>query len=232
MQPTAVRRMMTLVLALGTTLGMAAWLPRVAAADSERAQKWQASIPLTFTSGASYNNDGTSLDMNDDLGWGFGFGYNLNERFLVGSNFTWLSANYTASIATDVNGDGVADSTTSVSGTMDATNWQLFGQYNILKGKITPFLQASFGWTWVDSNIPSAPPQGTCWWDPWYGYVCNTWQPTYETTPFAYSAAAGLHAEIGEKFYLEASYNYLWVDFDKAGTQGFDGIRLNVGWMF
>ena len=85
----------------------------------------------------------------------------------------------------------------------------------------------------IDSNIPSGPATGTCWWDPWWGYVCNTWQPTYEDTAFAYGAAAGLRAELGAgKFFLEGSYNMLWVDFDKAGTQDFDGVRLNIGWLF
>jgi len=220
-----------MVLALGTIVGVTTWVPRVAAAESERAQKWQGSIPLTFTSGASYDNNGTSVDLNDDLGWGFGFGYNINERFLVGSNFTWLSASYKATFDTF---DNVGNPTgnANVSGTLDASNFQIFGQYNILKGKITPFLQASFGWSWIDSNIPAGLPQTGCYWNPWYGYICNTYQPTYEATPFAYGAAAGLHAEIGDKFYLEASYNYLWVDFSQAGTQGMDGIRLNVGWMF
>jgi hypothetical protein len=223
---------MTMILALGMTLGMAAYLPRVTAAESERAQKWQGSIPLTFTSGANYDEHGTSVDLNDDLGWGFGFGYNVSEHFLVGSNFTWISASYQATIADYDNSGNPTGTSFDVSGSLDATNWQLFGQYNILKGRITPFLQASFGWSWIDSNIPSGFPQTGCWWDPWYGYICNTYQPTYEATPFAYGAAAGVHAELGERFYLEGSYNYLWVDFSNAGTQGFDGFRLNVGWMF
>ena len=226
------RRTMTMVLALGTVLGMASWIPRVAAAESERGMKWQGSIPITFTSGASYDSEFTSIDVNDDLGWGFGFGYNLNERFMVGADFTWLSANYNASTATDFDGDGVPDDSIDLGGTLDAANFQLVGQWNILKGKITPFLRASFGWTWIDSNIPSGPATGTCWWDPWWGYVCDTWQPTYEDTAFAYGAAAGLRAEIGQRFYLEGSYNILWVDFDKAGTQDLDGGRITIGWVF
>jgi hypothetical protein len=226
------RRTLTMVLALGSILGMTAWIPRAAAADSERAGKWQGSIPITFTSGGDYNSEGTSVNINDDLGWGFGFGYNLTDHFMVGSDFTWLSANYDASVATDINNDQIPDSKVDVGGTLDAANFQLVGQYNILKGRITPFLRASFGWTWIDSNIPSGPATGTCWWDPWYGYICNTWQPTFETTSFAYGAAAGLRAELGERFFIEGSYNVLWVDFDRAGTQSFDGIRLNAGWAF
>jgi opacity protein-like surface antigen len=232
MRAIAGRRTLTMFLALGTVLGMAPWVSRVAAAESERAGKWQGSIPITFTQGADYSSEGTSVNINDDLGWGFGFGYNLNERFMVGADFTWLSANYDASVATDNNSDFIPDATVDIGGTLDAANFQLVGQYNILKGRITPFLRASFGWTWIDSNIPSGPATGTCWWDPWYGYICNTWQPTFEDTSFAYGAGAGLRAELGERFFVEGSYNVLWVDFDRAGTQSFDGIRLNAGWSF
>jgi len=233
MRAKAGRRTLTMVLALGTILGLASWVPRVAAAESERAMRWQSSIPITFTSGASFDADaGTSVDVNDDLGWGFGFGYHLNDRFMVGADFTWLSANYNASVATDNNSDQIPDATVDIGGTLDAANFQLVGQYNILKGRITPFLRASLGWTWVDSNIPAGPTQGVCWWDPWWGYVCNTWQPTFEDTSFAYGAAAGLRAELTDRFFLEGSYNVLWVDFDKAGTQAQDGVRVNFGWVF
>ena len=232
MRATLGLRTVTMALAVGTVLGLASGTPRTAAQEG-RETRWQSSLPLTFTSGASYNSEGTSVDINDDLGWGFSFGYNVNPIFLVGMDITWLSANYDADIATDsAPGDGIADTTIGVSGTLDAANLQFFGQYNILKGRVTPFLRASLGWTWIDSNIPSGPAQGACWWDPWWGYVCNTWQPTFEDTAFAYGAAAGVRGELTERFFVEGSYNVLWVDFDRAGTQDLDGFRLNMGWTF
>jgi hypothetical protein len=223
---------MTLVLAFGTVLGVAIWAPRAAAADSDRGGKWQGSIPITFTFGADYDNDFTNVSVSDDIGWGFGFGYNLNERFLVGTEITWISANYGAHIATDFDGDQIPDDSVDISGTLDAANLQFFGQWNILKGRFTPFLRASLGSTWIDSNIPSGPATGTCWWDPWWGYICDTWQPTFEDTAFAYGAAAGFRAELTPAFFVEGSYNVLWIDFDKAGTQDLDGVRINAGWTF
>jgi hypothetical protein len=221
-----------MVLALGTVLGLIVLVPLAAAGESERPNRWQSSIPLTFTSSSSYDSTFTSVDISDDLGWGFGFGYHLNKMFMVGMDLTWLSANYNASIATDFDGDEIPDDSVDIGGTLDAANMQFVGQYNILGGRVTPFLRASLGWTWIDSNIPSGPTQGVCWWDPWWGYVCDTWQPTFEDTSFAYGAAVGVRGELTDRFFLEGSYNMLWVDFDKAGTQSFDGFRLNVGWVF
>jgi opacity protein-like surface antigen len=227
------RRTVTLILAFVTVLAVALWVPRAAAAESERATKWQFSVPITFTSGASYDSqEGTSVKMDDDLGFGVGFGYHFDKRFFLGVDFTWLNANYDVHLATDNNGDQIPDTTVDVAGTLDATNLQFVGQYNILRGRFTPFLRASLGWTWVDSNIPSGPATGTCWWDPWWGYVCNTWQPTFQDTSFAYGAAAGVRAELTDRFFIEGSYNVLWVDFSKAGTQNLDGIRVSAGWVF
>jgi len=226
-------RTVQLAAVFATLLAVAVLTPRTAAAEIERGMKWQSSIPMTFTSGGTVNGEnGTSFDINDDLGWGFSFGYNLNQHFLVGADFTWLSANYKATIATDINGDQIPDASADLSGTLDATNLQFFGQYNILKSRVTPFLRASLGWTWVDSNIPSGAPVGTCWWDPWYGYICGSWQPTFEDTEFAYGAAVGVRADVTDRFFLEGSYNVLWVDFNKADTPSFDGFRVNVGWSF
>jgi hypothetical protein len=170
--------------------------------------------------------------MSDDLGFGFGFGYNLNPHFMV-VDFTWLTANYDAHISNDGNSDGVPDPIQlDVSGTLEASNLQFVGQYNILKGRVTPFLRASLGWAWIDSNIPAGLPQTGCYWDPWYGYICSTFQPTYSDTAFSYGAAAGVRAEITQSFYLEGSYNVLWVDTNKSGTPSLDGARVTAGWTF
>jgi opacity protein-like surface antigen len=233
MRATTCRRTVTMVLALGTVLGMASQVPRAVAAESEREAKWQFSIPITFTSGASYDGEeGTSVDVNDDIGWGFGFGYNLNEKLMFGVDFTWLDAGYNAFIATDFDGDEVPDDSVEVAGTLDASNLQFVGQYNFLARRITPFVRASFGWTWIDSNIPSGPATGTCWWSPYYGYICDTWQPTFSDTSFAYGLGAGVRAELADRFYVEGSYNVLWIDLNKVGSTDFDGVRVSAGWTF
>src|SRR5262249_38657361 len=145
-------RFIPLALVLATVLGVALSAPSVGAADSDRAMKWQMTVPITFTSGATIDGEqGTSFDVSDDIGWGFGFGYNLNPHLMFGVDFTWISANYNVTLAKDdPPANGIPDGTTTVSGTLDAGNLQLVAQYNIMKGRFTPFVRGSLGWTWID----------------------------------------------------------------------------------
>jgi len=233
MRPNRNRRP-ALLLVLGTLLlGLAFSVPQSEAQTAARAMKWEFTIPITFTSSENFDGEnGTSLDINSDVGWGFGFGWHMDNHWMFGMDFTWLDANYKANIAADTGlPDQIPDTLVSVSGTLDAANFQLVSQYNILDKPITPFVRANLGVTWVDSNIPSAPAQGVCWWDPWWGYICDTWQPTFEDSSFSYGAAVGLRADLQRGFFLEGSYNMLWVDFDKD-TASFDGWRLTMGWIF
>ena len=233
MRGTHGRRTLMMVLAVSSCLGMLLASPQATAADSSREMRWQFSLPITFTSGSGYDSaDGTSIDVSDDVGWGIGFGYHMSEKLFFGVDFTWLDANYNAFIPTDFDGDQIPDDSVELGGTLDATNLQFVGQYNFMASRLTPFIRGSFGWTWVDSNIPSGPTQGVCWWDPWWGYVCDVWQPTFEDSSFSYGVGAGVRFDITDKAFVEGSYNILWIDFDKAGSQDFDGFRFNLGWLF
>jgi hypothetical protein len=198
-----------------------------------REGQWQFSIPINFVGGEQIEGEGGSaLDMNDDVGWGFAFGYHVNNRFMVGFESTWLTANYDATIAIDQGGDGTSDGLTTLGGTLEAGSFMAVGQFNVIEtGRFSPFIQGKLGTTYADSNIPSAPAEGVCWWDPWWGYVCDVWQPTFSSWSFAYGGALGLRAQLGPQFFLEGSYNLLWVDLDQ-GNPSFDGFRLNIGWSY
>ena len=219
-----------MLLAVGTWL-----LAGAASADAQtrRAERWQFSVPITFTFSQSIDGEsGSSIDVNNDVGWGFGFGYHVNEKFFVGGEFTWIRAGYEAAVPVDENGDGDRDGLTTVGGALDASNIQAVGQFNLLeRSLLTPFVRANLGMTYTDSNIASGPPEGVCWWDPWWGYICGTTRPTYDRTSFSFGGAVGVRADVSRSFFLELSFNGLWVDFQND-TPLFDGIRLNAGWLF
>ncbi len=203
------------------------------AADSDRGEKWQFYIPVTYVDSERFDGEGgTFVDLNGDVGFGFAFGYNFTERWMLAFEITFSDVNFNARIAQDDGmPDMIPDQFVDVSGTLDSSTFQIIGQFNFLETRVTPFIRAGLGSTYVDSNIPSGPPNGTCWWHPWWGYICGTWQPTYDKNTFSYSAAIGIRGDMTDTFYLEASANQLWIDFD-ADTTSLTGYRLNIGWLF
>jgi len=204
----------------------------VRAADSDRADTWEFSLPIRYVNSESITaKGGSTVDINGDLGWGLGFGYNLSEKVNVGFEFTWMDANYDATIQS---GDVVQPPgfPVTLGGTLEATTGAFTGQYNFMEKTITPFVTGGLGWTFIDSNIPTGPTQGVCWWDPWWGYVCDTWQPTASDSYFSYSAGVGVRGEMTESVYLEGAYNFSWLDFDQTDTTSFSGFRVEFGWKF
>lgn len=218
------------VLALLTCL--AATVP-VVAGDSDREDRWQLTIPVTYVESQSFSGQGGStVDLSRDLAWGIGFGYNFDEHWYLGFETNWISAGYLASIPVDTDGDQVPDDFERVGGILDAGAVGFVGQYNFLEKTVTPFVRASVGSTFIDSNIAAGPPQGICWWYPFWGYVCDVWQPTYSKSVFSYGAAIGVRADVNDRFFLEGTFNQHWADAKRTDTLEFTGYRLAVGWTF
>lgn len=231
-----IRRKAALTLAIGlfAVACLVAGSTQAFAEASDRGEKWQFYVPITYFSGEKIDGEqGSFAELSSDIGWGFAFGYNFNERFMVGFEITWLNASYDARVIEDTDGNGTPDATVDVSGQLDSSSLQLVGQYNFMETRVTPFIKASLGSTYTDSNIASGPPSTGCWWVwPW-GYVCSTYVPTYDKNSFSYGGAIGVRADLGDAFYLELSYNQFWIDFSSASsTPSFSGGRLNMGWIF
>ena len=173
---------------------------------------------------------GSKLELDQGLGFGLGVGYNFTDKFALHLDGSWTSTDYKAQIATSIG--GTPTGTTTVSGTLDATTVALNVSYYFLDGPLTPFLMGGIGWTWVDSNIPSGPPEGVCWWDPWYGYVCSSYQNTYTKDYFSYNLGLGVRWDVTPGFFLRGSVGWQWLDLGKVGTTDFMGGRLDLGYMF
>jgi opacity protein-like surface antigen len=105
--------------------------------------------------------------------------------------------------------------------------------YNFLPGRFSPFVTGGIGWSWVDTNIATEPPQTGCWWDPWWGYVCTSFQDTKTIDGFSYQVGVGARYDFSDALAVKGSYKMTWIDFDKAdGTPDFDGFTLSVAWKF
>jgi len=174
---------------------------------------------------------GSKLELDAAYGFGLGFGYNFTNNFALHLDGSWAHADYKATIAT-TDSVGNPTGTASVNGTLDAATIALNLSYYLLNGPLTPFLMGGIGWTWADSNIPSGPPTGTCWWDPWYGYVCTSYQNTYTKDYFSYNLGLGVRWDVQSGFFVRGIVDWQWLDLGKAGTNDFMGGRLDLGYMF
>jgi opacity protein-like surface antigen len=193
----------------------------VRAQGSSRAGTLEFILPITYSPSTSFDGEGgSSAKLNSDLGMGLGLGYNINDHLQLGGLITWSSRSYNATL---INTDGTSR---NGSGTMDSATIGLNATYFFMPSGFTPFVTGGIGSTFTDSNIPTGPGSTQCWWDPWYGYICNSYTPTKTQTAFSYTAGVGVRFDINRIFSLQGSYNKMWIDYSK-GTPEIDGWKID-----
>ena len=214
--------MSVLLLVLAT-----AGLAQAAELATMREGHWDFSLQTRYVPSQDFEGQGgAALSINDDLGWGFGFGYNVSDQLNVGFNWTWRGMNYTATVA----GAGEdAGEFATYSNWLDTSTLALSGEYSLMRSKISPYVNGSFGWTFMDTNIVADYDYG-CWWDPWWGYVCSGYEQTYGTETFTYSAGAGLRMELTPTVFMRIGYEHGWMDIDSY--DGVDMFRVDLGSLF
>jgi len=203
-----------------------AWAGEGLFGPSNRTQYWQFDIQTRYVASQDFEGQfGSRVSTEDDLGWGFNVGYNINEYLNIGGFISWRTIGYSAVV---VNADD-ADDTRGYSGWLDTSNLALNATWNILANRFTPYLQGSIGWAMIDTNIP-AEVDYACWWDPWWGYVCDYYGASYGEDAAAYTLGAGVNWQLTDVFCLRVGYEKLWIDTDTADD--FDIFRLDLGFMY
>ena len=194
-----------------------------------RAGRWEARAGLAFQPASSADfKGGTSVDVQSGMDFMLGVGYNYTDHFGFGASFSYDQKDYDASITTDEPGEVV-----SAKGTLDSMALMFDVTYNFLTGPLTPFVVGGLGWSRVDTNISTAPPDVACWWDPWYGYLCTSFPNTKKIDGFAYELGVGLRYDFNATLVADGSYKIKWVNFDNAtGTPDFSAFLLSLGWKF
>jgi opacity protein-like surface antigen len=219
----SVVRMFSIV-ASGVLAG-AFMLPSPAKAQN-RANSLEFILPVIYSSSTSFTGDGgSSADLNSDLGFGFGIGYNLNNYLQLSGLVNWSTRSYNATLVDD--NSPAAPTTRKASGTMEASTLSFNATWYFIPSGFTPFVSAGIGSTFVDTNIPNGGGGTACWWDPWYGYICDTYQNTKTYTSVSYTAGAGVRFAVSRAFSLQGSYNKLWIDGSNAKPE-IDGWRLDL----
>ncbi len=192
-------------------------------APSSRGHTFEISLQTRYTGSrdATFEH-GSSISMEDDLGWGFGLTYNFGRRFSFGTTMSWRSAYYQATFvdATD------PTNTETIASQMDMSNIALTGNWNIMQGGLTPYVTGSIGWMIINSNIPAGTASG-CWWYPYWGYVCGSVPLTYGADSATGIVGAGLRYEPNKTIFLRAGYEYGWASEDVVRTAHV--VRFEIG---
>ncbi|WP_246028800.1 porin family protein [Litorilituus sediminis] len=194
---------------------------------TKRDGRWEASFQLLNSLSADVDGkNGSQLDLDSDIGWGFTLGYNLNPHILLNFDFASVTPDYKATLIED-DGDEY-----EIDHKMNIYQSQFNIVYNLMAEQFTPFVQAGLGWSFVDSNIADGPPTEICWWDPWWGYICERYQNTYSDSRVSYNVAAGVRYELDNSMFFRASYQQTWTDLSHSEDLSLGMVRLEIGSMF
>jgi len=195
---------------------------------TKRSDKWEATFKvLNNLSTVVDGQNGSQTDLDSDYGWGFTLGYNVNPHILVNFDFSSSTPSYQATLI-----DGDDGSSHVINHKMDLLESQFNVVYNVFASQFTPYVQAGAGWSYVDSNIADGPPGSVCWWDPWWGYVCDSYQNTHDDERFSYNVAVGFRYELDNSLFFRASYKQAWIDFSKSDDASIGSYHLEIGSIF
>jgi len=194
--------------------------------QTSRTDKWEFSVQTRYSWSKDYDGEGgSSMKVQEDLGWGFGFAYNFNQHFNLGMLFTWRSVPF-ESEAVDVDDP---NETHRYNGELSTSTIGVSGEYNILKGRFTPYVNGSLAWMHVNTNVFAGWTTG-CWWDPWWGYICGPVPLTYGLNTGAYTLGIGGRFELSDKVYLRGGYEKGWVS--SGAIDSVDMMRIDIGFLF
>ena len=199
------------------------------AAHADRDTGWEFGGELIYQDSADISGDnGSSASLDSDVGLAFTFGYRVNERLEVNFGLDWNTVDYTATLQSAT----LPNVSVGVDGELESFTPRVGVNFNFLEGPITPYVNGTIGYTFIDTNIPDGPPSTGCWWDPWYGQICGTWQSTRSIEEFIYGAGLGLRWDTSDMLSVRLEYQKRWIDASDAGTPDLDQFKLGLTFMY
>jgi opacity protein-like surface antigen len=188
----------------------------------ERAGHWDASFMLNYVEGETVTDGFAESKVDNNMGWGLGFHYNFNAHWNLGFDMAFNNPDYTAKVI-----DPQDQSIDFVDHSANRFDGQINGQYNILSGSFTPYIQAGLGWTYIDSNIVKSL---SYYCSGYYYPYCRTYANTYDDTAFSYNLGVGLRWDVSDAIFLKLAYIQQWVD--SSGSPSPQTGRAEIGFMF
>jgi hypothetical protein len=221
-------KMKLVKLTVAMTAVMLGWSAAASAQGTfSRAGSWDLYIGPQYVESKTLHFDGGArAELEDSASLLFGFGYHPNRALCFDFMFSSASADYVG-IARNAAGDErrfVSDMTSS--------SFSLGATYYILPTKLTPFVSAIIGYTYIDSGVENGEYYDSCWWDPWYGYYCSPYADTYSSSDFSYGGAVGLRYDFDNHFFLKGTVGVTDVDMNTTGSSTFTYYNLVAGFNF
>ncbi len=208
----------------GFLLALGLFLFMSSAHAANRSQSWEASFLLKNLGSESITGpSGATLDFDDDTGWGFTIGYNLNEHLNLAYEFSSNEPTYTARFT----GPGNVPRTFTKKANFYSNNFN--ATFHLTKGRFAPYVSGGFGWTFIDSNVSNG--EGYCAPGYYWGWYC--YQESYNSTDFSYNAAVGLRLDFEGPMFVRGSYGMQWTEFSQSSSDPeFEVIRVEFGTTF
>jgi opacity protein-like surface antigen len=196
--------------------------------DGLRDGTWEASLLVGNQSSLDISGEqGSTVAIDSALGWGLTLGWNMTPKWNFSYRLIWSKPDYSAIIVPD----DPEQAPRTLDYSLDRYAHQFNATYHFFRGPLTPYVQAGIGYGMVDSNIPSTPPTTGCWWDPWWGYICETTWNTYDAGELTYNVGLGLRWDVNGALFFRGSYHREFFSADRADFD-FDLISLEAGLMW
>jgi len=197
-----------------------------AASAQSRDTGWEFGADVVYQPSKDLNIDTTSIKFDDDYGLSLYAGYRMSSRLEFQFGLDWSNVDYKSKFP------GLTPGTTvEVDASLEEFTPFAKVNFNFMDGPITPFISAGLGWSFIDTNIPDAPPQTGCWWDPWWGYICDTFQSTKNTDAFTYDVGLGVRWDVSPGYSMRLAYEKHWYDADKSSPD-FDRYKLGIVFVY
>jgi opacity protein-like surface antigen len=189
---------------------------------------WEAGLDVVYQASKTLHFDGgTNADLDSDTGLSVTFGYRYSAHLEYQFALDWSDVDYKANLVT---GPG---SSVSAEGSYQAFTPRANVQFNFVDQPLTPYVMGGIGYSFIDTNIPNGRPVSGCWWDPWYGYICGSAQPTKSVNGFAFQVGVGARWDVSDYVSLRLAYERHWVDLGSSGgTPYLDQGKLGISYRF
>lgn len=199
----------------------------VAVAQSDRAGAWEIGFGVSSASSEELlGPDGSSAFVDSGIGFGAVVGYNFTDRIALLAEASWVAPDYIARLPAD--GPSPIE---SVDAELLGDTWHVKSVFYFSRTAFSPYVEFGAGWTRIDSNIAADEPSADCWWDPWAGTVCTSFE--YDDTRTSYSTAFGVRWDMNGDTALKVSWGQFRLDAG-AQTEGLrqDVFRADFSWKF